>query len=155
MSRSVQFGLRVVLAGTFGYAALAKIADPAAFAFAIDNFRLVPWPIAAALALYLPWLELVSAVALFFHRTRVGGLTIMTALSGLFALALASALIRGLDIACGCFGADGRPSLAWPLIRALLLLAVGCWLLIEERKQPSRVGRAANESAAYDGKKVS
>ena len=134
MNSRLQLLLRLGLAMTFGYAAVGKIADPAAFAFAIDNYRLVPWPVAAGLALYLPWLEIAGAAALFWRRTRGGGLAVLTGLSGLFMGVLASAMIRGLDISCGCFGPNGVPGLGWPLARAILLLAVGATLPLAERR---------------------
>lgn len=132
MSPPIQMLLRLGLAATFGYAAVGKIADPAAFAFAIDNYRLVPWPVAAAMALYLPWLEIAAVAALFWQRTRGGALAILTGLGGLFAAALASGMIRGLDISCGCFGSDGAPGLGWPLARAALVFAVSATLLAYE-----------------------
>lgn len=135
MNQRVQMLLRFGLAGVFGYAAVGKIADPAAFAFAIDNYRLVPWSMAAGLALYLPWLEIAAAAALFWNRTRGGGLAILTGLSGVFAVALTSGLVRGLDISCGCFDPDGAPGLVWPLARAILLLTVGVSLLVAERQR--------------------
>jgi len=141
MNRNLQFFLRVVLASVFGAAAIAKIADPASFASAIDNYQLTAWPIAAGLALYLPWLELVAAAALFWPRFSAGGAAILTGLSGVFVTALGSALMRGLDISCGCFGSDTASGLAWPLIRAAALFSVGCWLLWAERSgrvQPTR-----------------
>ena len=135
MSPPIQMLLRLGLAATFGYAAVGKIADPAAFAFAIDNYRLVPWPVAVVMALYLPWLEIAAVAALFWKRARGGALVILTGLSGLFAAALTSGMIRGLDISCGCFGADGAPGLGWPLARAILLLAVGVPLLVVEQQR--------------------
>lgn len=133
MNRSLQFCLRLALALIFGFAAIGKIADPATFAFAIDNYRLTPWPIAAGLALYLPWLELVAGIAMFWPRCSAGGAAILTGLSGIFVTALTSALMRGLDISCGCFGSDTGSGLVWPLIRAAALFSVGCWLLWAEQ----------------------
>ena len=54
---------RLVLGGTFAWAAVAKILDPQAFAADIDHFRLLPYPLTLAAGVYLPWLELVCALA--------------------------------------------------------------------------------------------
>lgn len=93
----------------------------------------MPWPVAAGLALYLPWLELVAAAALFWPGFRASGAAILTGLSAVFAVALGSALMRGLDISCGCFGSDTASGLAGPLIRALALFSIGGWLVWAER----------------------
>lgn len=133
---------RVVLAAVFLYAGVTKARNPAEFAWTIDNYQLLPWTGAAAVALYLPWLEIVASFALLISRWRHGALAILTGLTLAFIVALTSALWRGLDIACGCFGDSHATSLTFALERAVGLLAVCSVLWWLERRPPS-AGTAA------------
>lgn len=122
---------RMVVTVVFLGAALPKLADPAAFARDIANYRLVPGVAAGGLAVYLPWFELVLGCALWAPshvRPAARGLAI--GLLTVFVLALLSALVRGLDVDCGCFGSDGgSSSLLWAVARDLGLVG----LLIVDR----------------------
>jgi putative oxidoreductase len=94
----------VIVAGIFIYAGVLKVLDPVQFAHDIDNYKILPWPISAALAFYLPWLEIFCGLALVVRFLYRGALSILTALIVVFTLATIAAKVRGLDITCGCFG---------------------------------------------------
>ena len=94
----------VIVGGMFIYAGAIKALDPVRFARDIDNYKILPWTIAAGLAFYLPWLEILCGVALITRRLYLGGLSILSALTCVFTVATIAAKIRGLDITCGCFG---------------------------------------------------
>ena len=83
---------------------MVKAIDPVQFASDIDNFKILPWPVSVALAFYLPWLEILCALALVFRVLYRGALSILTASIVIFTLAITAAKVRGLDISCGCFG---------------------------------------------------
>jgi hypothetical protein len=123
----------------FAFAGIAKLRDPAAFASTIDHYHLLPWWGAAALALYLPWLEILCAAALFTKRLRLGSLGVLFALMLIFLAALLSAAARGLDISCGCFGAGLDPkTLAGAITRDVAMLAILVFLLMMEHAQAAR-----------------
>jgi putative oxidoreductase len=125
------------LAAVFAYAAAAKVADPAAFAQAVGNYRLLPAGLAAPAALLLPWWELGAAAALLFPAWRRAGALLALALAAVFAAAVASALLRGLDISCGCFGA-GSGRVGWPeLLLDAALMAAALAVLYSDRKEMS------------------
>jgi len=138
--------IRVVVAAVFLYAGFSKAGDPAAFAQAIDRYRAVPRALAVITALFLPWLEITCAIALFFKMLRAGAAALLGACGVVFAVMLAVALARGLDISCGCFGgadaATGSAALAYSLARALALAAACAWLLAREIK----TGKPASDS---------
>jgi hypothetical protein len=90
--------------GVFIYAGAIKMIDPVQFATDIDNFQILPWPICAGLAFYLPWLEIFCGLAVVFRLLYRGGLSILIALISIFIIATVAAKVRGLDITCGCFG---------------------------------------------------
>jgi hypothetical protein len=96
--------LDFVLAGIFIYAGVLKAFDPVQFASDIDNYKILPWPVSVALAFYLPWLEIFSALGLVFRFLYRGALSILSASIVVFTLATIAANVRGLDITCGCFG---------------------------------------------------
>ena len=122
----------LAIAGVFLYAGVSKISDPADFARAIELYRIVPRAPALIVALYLPWLEIGCAFAIFIRSLRAGALAILALCSAAFTGFIASALVRGLDISCGCFGAGGSTgsaALLASLARAALLALVCAWLL--------------------------
>ncbi len=75
-------------------------------------------------ALTLPWVELLTGLCLVLGIGTPGAGLVASALAGTYMIAMASALGRGLDIGCGCFGAAGEV-LAWHdlWLRAAICLA--------------------------------
>ena len=94
----------LIIGGIFIYAGVIKAMDPVAFANDIDNYKILPWPLAVRLAFYLPWLEMLCGLALLLRSFYRGGLFILTGLVSVFIIASVVARARGLDITCGCFG---------------------------------------------------
>ncbi|MFA6287910.1 MAG: MauE/DoxX family redox-associated membrane protein [Opitutaceae bacterium] len=123
-----------ILAIVFGWAGATKVADPSAFANSITGFRLVPWPVGVALALYLPWLELIIAAALLVPRWRQSALLLAAVLSTIFVVVWAITWARGLDVSCGCFGGQGTTNAAWALLRAILLSGFAWGMVIRVGK---------------------
>jgi uncharacterized membrane protein YphA (DoxX/SURF4 family) len=120
---------RFLLGGTFVVAAGFKILDPTSFVADIGHYRLLPYPLAVALGVYLPWLELLCGTAVLIGRLEQGALLILAGLCGLFTIALASAWARDLDITCGCFGHATTTSLPLALARSLTLGLIAVLLL--------------------------
>jgi putative oxidoreductase len=122
----------VIIGVIFIYAGALKVLDPVQFANDIDNYKILPWTIAAGLAFYLPWLEIFCGLALILRRLYLGGLSILTALVAVFLVATIAAKVRGLDITCGCFG---HVSQNWnfPTHLALDLAILGALLALSFR----------------------
>ncbi|QDV89408.1 Methylamine utilization protein MauE [Phycisphaerae bacterium RAS2] len=100
------------VAGVFLYAGFEKIVEPRQFVIAISNYRIVPERGLNAMALILPWLECLAAVALILPATRRAGAILICGMLVMFIIAVSySALYKGLNIDCGCFG-KGNPSAA-------------------------------------------
>lgn len=98
---------RIAIGLVFVVAALGKLGDLPWFAQQVHNFRLVPGWAENALAMTLPWIELLAGLALVLGiRARAGG-GIAFALMIVFTIAVAAAWARGLDFRCGCFGKAG------------------------------------------------
>ena len=99
----------LAVAAVFIYAGVDKIRDPLQFADSIAAFAILPAVLINLLAFGLPPFEIACGLLLLGPRTRRIGALAVVAVSILFFTALASALLRGLTLDCGCFGA-GAPS---------------------------------------------
>jgi uncharacterized membrane protein YphA (DoxX/SURF4 family) len=97
-------GCQIVIGVLFVWSALAKLGDLGSFATEVHNFRIVPVATENLLALTLPWIELIAALALILNVRARAGAAVITALLGVFTLGVVAAVVRGLDIECGCFG---------------------------------------------------
>jgi putative oxidoreductase len=96
--------VQFVLAAFFVVAGIAKIADPPGFAHEIHNYGLVPGALVNAIALVLPWLEVVTGVALFLGIAKRSAARLLAILLLVFVIALSINLVRGKPVDCGCFG---------------------------------------------------
>ncbi|MDA0989663.1 MAG: DoxX family protein [Verrucomicrobia bacterium] len=116
----------IVLSLIFLAAAIPKILDPHSFAVAIHRYQLLPEAWINAVAISLPWLELVAALALVSKRHRKAAAIILTALLLIFTAAILSGVLRGLDITCGCFTTDPQAHrIGWlNVLRNVILLAL-------------------------------
>jgi uncharacterized membrane protein YphA (DoxX/SURF4 family) len=87
----------------FVVAALPKIVDPPSFAHMIYNYRIVPGVLVNLAALTMPWIELLSGLALILGIWRGTARTIIAALLLTFITAIGINLARHNPIDCGCF----------------------------------------------------
>ena len=116
--------LRVAIGLVFIVAGASKIGHAAQFAAQIAGFRLLPQPVVAPLALVLPFLELLLggylAIGLF---TRASAWT-AALLFALFDAAIASAVVRGMTVSCGCFGPNDTTVTTWTEVARDAVLVV-------------------------------
>lgn len=134
--------IRTFIGGYFIYAAIPKIIEPLAFATSIYHYGLVPFWAINAVALILPWMELLAGSALLLgYKTKVAA-----ALCGLmlvvFTLAVAWAVVNDLRIDCGCFGQAGGEEVSWWKVGKNTVMIAGSvllwfhprsWLSLDER----------------------
>lgn len=117
---------RILLGAALLWAGASKLGSGHATAESLANYKLLPAAVNQMLAVTLPWWEIAAGVLLAFGLwVRAAGL-LSSALFSAFGIAVASALARGLDIECGCFG-SARAGLATLAIDALGL-AVSAWI---------------------------
>ena len=123
---------RWVLGVIFVYAGLIKIADPLGFAHALYNYHLLPAWLINPLAILLPWIEVMVGVSLLAGVMIPGGALVATGMLAIFAVAIVISLIRGLDVACGCFSTSAAAEhLTWLYVaRDLLLLVMGMHIVL-------------------------
>jgi len=135
---ALRTALAVAVGVIFVYAAAPKILNPAEFAMAVRRFKIPPLWSANLVAVLMPWWELGAGLALFLPGLRKPGALTVFGMTCLFAAAVVSAIIRGFDISCGCFGPDsaavGAKTLA---LDAGILIATGLVLWLPPRADPS------------------
>jgi putative oxidoreductase len=135
----VQIGLGAI----FAVAALPKIADPPSFAHMIYNYRLVPGPLVNALALVMPWAELLAGLALILGVWRREAAVLVGLLLLVFIAAIAFNLARGHAVDCGCFDvhAAGKSreeqlsDMRWVLVRDAAMLLMVAQVLVASRRE--------------------
>lgn len=121
---------RFILGFVFIYAGVEKISDPDAFAVSITNYKLFPLFIINFFAIVIPWIELICGLLLLFGFEVKENVIILNLLLVLFIVLIFTALVRGLDIDCGCFGtSDGQKVGILKIVENLGLLLLG--LLIQ------------------------
>jgi len=127
----ILFAMRMIVGGVFLIAGALKLKDPEVFSISVQAYRLVPFGVAAALATYLPWLEVVAGGALLAGWRMAGAAASIALMSVVFMGAIGSAWVRGLDIACGCLGdtVGGAVSYPWHILWNLALLAMALMLV--------------------------
>lgn len=123
---------RLFLGILFVYAGLVKIFDPLGFAHALYNYHILPAWLINPLAIILPWIEVLAGASLLVGIMISGGALVVSGLLAVFAIAIGVSLIRGLDIACGCFStAAAAEPISWlAVVRDLLLLGMGVQILL-------------------------
>jgi len=121
---------RLILGGLFLYAGLAKAGNVTAFARDIANYRVLPFIGNYLAAAILPYVEFLAGLLLVAGRRVRPAALVAGGLTAVFMLALASVVLRGLDIDCGCFG-GGHVTAAAALRRdaGILLLAIATYRL--------------------------
>ena len=135
--KEVQFLFRFILGGLFIYASIHKLADPAAFAKIIYNYKLFPDLLIYPMAIIVPWLELVGGLCLVAGIYSRAAATIISIMLGAFIIALTINLVRGLDFNCGCFSGadDGETGPLGLVSRDILLLIPGISIIFFHREK--------------------
>ena len=129
---------RLVLGGVFIYASLDKIANPAEFAKAIGNYHVLPFGLENLLALFLPWLELLTGILLIAGIMVDGATILIISMNIVFIFAISQALARGISIECGCFSVstEGGNNIGFQtILRDFVYLIMAFIILYRKDKQ--------------------
>ena len=132
IKNTISILFRIILGFIFIYAAMDKIVDPFTFAVDIRNYELTPEIITNIMALTLPWIELFCGLFLIlgiFPRTVAFMICTMLIV---FILAISMAMLRGLNIDCGCYHTTGNSAKIGfkKLIEDFILLFMAGYLFI-------------------------
>lgn len=136
--KSFSILVRIVLGALLMYASIDKMANTGEFAKIIHNYRILPVQLENLLAIFLPWLEFITGLCLLIGKFQKSSLLIYSSVLVIFIIALSQALIRGLDIACGCFSVKpSSTSDVWLRIIMdiiMLFFSVNLFLSVPEEK---------------------
>jgi hypothetical protein len=99
-----------------------KLMSPGAFAHQIYNYKILPFWLINPLAIVLPWTQFFCGAALVCNRGVKGASLLLVLMLTVFQVAVASALLRGLNISCGCFKSGGGAATWWSFARDFVLL---------------------------------
>ncbi len=135
----VQIGLGAI----FLVAALPKIGDPPSFAHMIYNYRMVPAFAVNALALLMPWVELLAGLALILGVWRRESAALVGLMLLVFIVAIGFNLARGHAVDCGCFDVHSAGKTREQLLadmRWVILRDVGILLMVAQVLAATRRG---------------
>lgn len=139
--------VRVLLGAVFCYAAVLKIADPVSFAGSVAAYQILPYFGGYLAAAVLPFIELTCGVLLICGIRVRGSALVIAFLNVVFIIALSSAILRGLDIDCGCFKQGGAKTTPWTaLLRDVVFLAMAVFVL----RTGARPGKSATVPLQLD-----
>ena len=128
---------RICLGLMFIYASLDKIAHPEEFAKQIGYYKALPFGLENVLAIVLPWTELIVGICLL-AGLLVDGATLLSIIMMLvFILAISQAMLRGIDITCGCFkvSADSDKLGLDTIIRDIIFLVMSYIVLNRQERK--------------------
>lgn len=122
--------LRLLLAVVFLYAAWSKVQHPHEFAISIRAYKVIPVSLSNLFALAMSWSELVAgALLLLGFYTRKAAAAVFVLLVT-FTIAIATVIVRGQVVDCGCFGPEGSSSTGPLLLVRNLALLVAAFLVM-------------------------
>ena len=119
---------RWILGGTFIYASYNKILAPADFAKIIYGYDLFPHATINLIAITIPFLELVTALALLSGIYPRSAVLIVNTLMVALIVFLSINLIRGHEFDCGCFAVQNSSdstATQKTIVRDFIYLALG------------------------------
>lgn len=128
--------VRIVLALIFFIAAVNKLSTPVSFVLVIQDYQVFGAVLSAWFAVLIPFLEIVLGILLITGFWLSEAFLLTAALYLIFDGMIAQAFIRGLDIACGCFGTSYASPINWWKIgeNAILTAVAFAGLIIHYRR---------------------
>lgn len=127
---------RLVLGGVMLAAGIPKAMNIAESQQATRAYQLLPYELANAWGMVMPFVEVVIGVLLIIGlKTRLAAI-IGALLMLAFVIGIVSVWARGIKIDCGCFGGGGPvddPKYGQELLRDGALLLTALWLAIRPR----------------------
>jgi uncharacterized membrane protein YphA (DoxX/SURF4 family) len=123
---------RGVLAVTFIWACIHKIAEPYEFGLQVATYQILPLSLINLQAIILPWVELVVGGLLIAGLLTRGAALVTCGMNVMFIVAIAMALAADLQLQCGCFASAeaGEQMDSSLIVRDSILLVVGAALVV-------------------------
>ena len=128
---------RIFLGFLFIYASLEKILQPEEFAKQVGYYKALPFGLENLLAIVLPWTELIVGICLLAGLFVDGAALLSIIMMLVFILAISQAMLRGIDITCGCFkvNADSEKLGLHTIIRDIIFLIMSFMVLNRQERK--------------------
>jgi len=128
---------RIFLGFLFIYASLEKILQPEEFAKQVGYYKALPIGLENLLAIVLPWTELIVGICLLAGLFVDGAALLSIIMMLVFILAISQAMLRGIDITCGCFkvSADSEKLGLHTIIRDIIFLIMSFVVLNRQERK--------------------
>jgi uncharacterized membrane protein YphA (DoxX/SURF4 family) len=128
---------RIFLGFLFIYASLEKILQPEEFAKQVGYYKALPFGLENLLAILLPWTELIVGICLLAGLFVDGAALLSIIMMLVFILAISQAMLRGIDITCGCFkvSADSEKLGLHTIIRDIIFLIMSFVVLNRQERK--------------------
>lgn len=131
---------RIFLGLIFVTAAIQKIMIPWDFGRAIFAYEILPGYLISPMGIVMPWVELAAGLFLLFNRMVRPSAILIALMNVMFILAIASVMIRGMDIECGCAFEIGPLATivgtradGWALVRDFIFLGMAAYVYLNYR----------------------
>jgi putative oxidoreductase len=122
---------RLLLGSIFIYASYHKILAPDEFAKIVYGYDLFPSETINLIAIIIPFIELISGIALIIGiYTRPAAIIIIGMLAA-FVIAISINIIRGHEFDCGCFSSDTSQAVnsVWQTLgRDMIFMMLGIYI---------------------------
>ena len=145
----IELAARWILGLTFIYASFHKILSPAEFAKIVYGYDLFPHALVNLIAIIIPFLELITGLALIGGIYPRSAAIIIVVMLLAFITILTINLIRGHEFDCGCFSADPSDysgSAKVTLIRDIIYFALGLQIVIFDGHRRTSFGRLSSHN---------
>lgn len=128
--KAAVFVVRILVGGLLLATGILKIGHSADLAAAIAGFRLLPAGVIGPMALALPYIELLLGAYLVAGLFTRAVAAISAVQFGIYAAAIASAVVRHIPANCGCFGPGDTAVADWPHVAFDLVLAAASAFIV-------------------------
>lgn len=127
--------IRLYVALVFILSGLDKINDLSTFSDAIVNYKLIPLSLVNIVAIIIPWIEVVAGTMLLLGIFIKENSIIIFSMLSVFTFAIFIALLKGLNIDCGCQGTSQGQQIGILKLIENIALMIGAYLGIKFPRQ--------------------
>ena len=120
----IGFGILLVAAS------VDKLVRPSLFADAVANYRVTGQELAFWVAVFIPYLELLTGLLLISGIWPDAAVSVNSLLMTVFLVLVIQAYARHLDIACGCFRLRSTGVIGMGKVMENVLMALFSWILL-------------------------
>ena len=137
--RILKIFFQLLIGIIFFYASIGKLLDIKNFADAISKYDILPFILVKPFAVIMPIIEMLIGTFMILNVMPKISLITASAMLIIFVIAILSAIIRGINIDCGCFSniyQTSEPSkfgLWIAFIRTVFLFLICFYLILQEK----------------------